>query len=117
MSEEDDDDELDASMDLDDDDDEDMDDDMLSDELYQDNQSYGGEDGDNLAKGKDSGTEHLDDLQTYQNQHFGVELNASTADFNKEIKYINQQLVSEGHLLGTSSNPPESAKSHSHRSG
>lgn len=32
---------------------------------------------------------YLDDLQTYHNQHFGVELNASTADFNKEIKQIN----------------------------
>ena len=92
MSEEDDDDELDASMDLDDDDDDDLDDDLLSDELYQDNQSYSGEDVDNLAKnhhgkgGDGPIGEHLDDLQTYQNQHFGVELNASTADFNKEIK-------------------------------
>ena len=71
MSEEDDDDDMDASMDLDDDDDDDLDDDLLSDELYQDNQSYSGEDVDNLAKnhpgkGCDGPIgEHLDDLQTY----------------------------------------------------
>ena len=28
----------------------------------------------------------LDDLRTYHNQNFEAELNASTADFNKEIK-------------------------------
>ena len=31
----------------------------------------------------------LDDLRTYHNQNFEAELNASTADFNKEIKQIN----------------------------
>ena len=40
----------------------------------------------------------LDDLQTYHNQNFEAELNASTADFNKEIKQINQQLIIEGQL-------------------
>lgn len=82
MSEEDDDIE-DDSIDLDDDED-DMDDDLLSDEMFHDhdNQSYLDEGGEgDLTKGVD-----LDDLQTYHNQHFGVELNASTADFNKEIK-------------------------------
>lgn len=85
MSEEDDDIEGD-SIDLDDDED-DIDDDLLSDEMFheQDNQSYLDEGGEgDLTKGVD-----LDDLQTYHNQHFGVELNASTADFNKEIKQIN----------------------------
>ena len=72
MSEEDEeliDDDLDASIDLDDDDDDDLDDDLLSDELYQDNQSYGAEDIDNLTKNQAKGDgpvgEHLDDLQTY----------------------------------------------------
>ena len=42
----------------------------------------------------------LDDLKTYHNQRFEGEekefLNASTADFNKAIKQINQQLQDEG---------------------
>ena len=99
LSEEDDDDDEDGcSIDLDDDDD-DFDDELLSEEfnkqLVEDHQSYLDDPtAEDLAKGVD-----LDDLQTYHNQHFGVEqLNESTADFNKEIKQINQQLLSEGHL-------------------
>ena len=112
MSEEEDDDLEDDSLDLDDDED-DLDDDLLSEDgIYPEdgNQSYGDEGGDsNLTKGVD-----LDDLQTYHNQHFGGELNASTADFNKEIKQINQQLMSEGHLVDTSKDmqaPPISSDS------
>lgn len=79
------------------DDEEDFDDELLSDEFNEgDNLSYGGEE--NLSKGVD-----LDDLQTYHNKHFGVELNASTADFNKEIKQINQQLLNEGHIKASDS--------------
>ena len=44
-------------------------------------------------------------MYTYHNHHFGVELNASTADFNKEIKQINQQLMNEGHLLAVEPTP------------
>ena len=87
LSEEDDDDDEDGcSIDLDDDDD-DFDDELLSEEfnkqLVEDHQSYLDDPtAEDLAKGVD-----LDDLQTYHNQHFGVEqLNESTADFNKEIK-------------------------------
>ena len=39
----------------------------------------------------------LEDLKSYHHhQNFEAELNASTADFNKEIKQINQQLLIEG---------------------
>ena len=99
-------DDLDAS-DLDDDDD--LDDDLLSD--FEQNDFDGAElEGDHQHKGErcivGADGDLLDDLQTYHNQHFGIELNASTADFNKEIKQINQQLMSEGHLgeVKTSSN-------------
>lgn len=47
----------------------------------------------------------FEDLRTYHNQKFeGQEkefLNASTADFNKAIKQINQQLQDEGQLSPT----------------
>ena len=84
------------SLDSDDDDD-DLDDDLMSREFIdqEDHHSYldeGGED--DFARGVD-----LDELHQYHNQHLMVEqLNASTADFNKEIKQINNELIREGHL-------------------
>ena len=72
-----------GSIDFDDDED-DLDDDLLSQEFHDhEDHSYldEGAEEEDFAKGMD-----LDDLQTYHNQHFGIELNASTADFNKEIK-------------------------------
>ena len=79
-------DDLDAS-DLDDEDD--LEDDLLSDFEQNDFDGAGELEADHhKGEGGIVGPDGdlLDDLQTYHNQHFGIELNASTADFNKEIK-------------------------------